>query len=66
MNCPNCGTDDPEPASSDNGTTTCPQCGHRFPIDEAADDSAAARGAWGLTDRPVEAEYASSSTRRRG
>jgi len=34
MNCPNCGTNDPPPVSTDNGTTTCPQCGHRFPIDE--------------------------------
>lgn len=34
MNCPNCGADDPIPPPSDNGTTTCPRCGHRFPIDE--------------------------------
>jgi uncharacterized Zn finger protein (UPF0148 family) len=26
--------DDPTPLASDNGTTTCPKCGHRFPVDE--------------------------------
>lgn len=34
MRCPNCGADDPTPPPSDNGTTTCPRCGHRFPIEE--------------------------------
>lgn len=34
MRCPNCGADDPKPPPSDNGTTTCPRCGHRFPVDE--------------------------------
>ncbi len=33
MRCPNCGEEDPTPESSDNDTTTCPKCGHRFPID---------------------------------
>jgi uncharacterized Zn finger protein (UPF0148 family) len=33
MKCPNCGKEDPNPESSDNGTTTCPICGHRFPIE---------------------------------
>lgn len=37
MNCPNCGTNDPPPVSTDNGTTTCPRCGHRFPIDDLPD-----------------------------
>jgi uncharacterized Zn finger protein (UPF0148 family) len=40
MMCPNCQTDDPIPPLSDNGTTTCPQCGHRFPIDETFAESA--------------------------
>lgn len=34
MKCPNCGSEDPIPLPSDNGTTTCPRCGYRFPIDE--------------------------------
>lgn len=34
MLCPNCGANDPAPVPSDNGTTTCPRCGHRFPIEE--------------------------------
>jgi hypothetical protein len=34
MKCPNCQAIDPTPPLSDNGTTTCPKCGHRFPIDE--------------------------------
>lgn len=33
MICPNCGADDPfPPTESDNATTTCPKCGHRFPV----------------------------------
>lgn len=36
MRCPNCGAHDPEPFRSDDGTTTCPRCGHRFPLDEQA------------------------------
>jgi uncharacterized paraquat-inducible protein A len=32
--CPNCQGRDPTPPLSDNGTTTCPRCGHRFPVDE--------------------------------
>jgi hypothetical protein len=37
MKCPNCGAEDPPPPTmSDNQTTTCPKCGHRFPIDESA------------------------------
>ena len=36
MRCPNCGANDPAPPASDDGTTTCPQCGHRFPVDEKA------------------------------
>jgi hypothetical protein len=35
MRCPNCAVEDPDPASSDNETTTCPKCGHRFPIELA-------------------------------
>lgn len=35
MRCPNCLADDPKPPPSDNGTTTCPKCGHRFPVDES-------------------------------
>jgi len=43
MVCPNCGTHDPFLLTrSDNGTTTCPACGHRFPVN---DDRAAARRA---------------------
>jgi len=34
MKCPNCAAEDATPPTSDNGTTTCPKCGHRFPIDE--------------------------------
>jgi uncharacterized paraquat-inducible protein A len=37
MKCPNCQAWDPTPPLSDNGTTTCPRCGHRFPIDETGD-----------------------------
>jgi hypothetical protein len=37
MKCPNCGAEDPPPPTkSDNQTTTCPKCGHRFSIDEPA------------------------------
>ncbi len=36
MNCPACGANDPTPPPSDDGTTTCPRCGHRFPVDEKA------------------------------
>jgi hypothetical protein len=33
MVCPNCGALDPYPPTvSDDGTTTCPKCGHRFPV----------------------------------
>ena len=39
MKCPNCLADDPTPPPSDNGTTTCPKCGHRFPVDEEAGDT---------------------------
>jgi hypothetical protein len=39
MNCPNCGAEDPPPPTlSDNQTTTCPKCGHRFPIEESETD----------------------------
>ncbi len=34
MRCPNCGLDSPPPVSSDNGTTTCWKCGHRFAFEE--------------------------------
>jgi hypothetical protein len=34
MKCPSCQAIDPTPPLSDNGTTTCARCGHRFPIDE--------------------------------
>ena len=35
MVCPNCGAHDPRPATvSDDATTTCPRCGHRFPVDD--------------------------------
>jgi hypothetical protein len=35
MVCPNCGARDPfPPTKSDNATTTCPACGHRFPVDD--------------------------------
>jgi uncharacterized paraquat-inducible protein A len=43
MKCPNCGVKDPPPPTlSDNQTTTCPKCGHRFPIDESMFEVAAA------------------------
>jgi hypothetical protein len=46
MKCPNCQSNDPTPPASDNGTTTCPKCGHRFPIDETpSDQSSTAAGA---------------------
>jgi len=46
MKCPNCGTEDPPPPTkSDNQTTTCPECGHRFPIDESDPQLLAAAGA---------------------
>jgi len=43
MRCPSCGADDPfPPTESDNATTTCPRCGHRFPVsDEPATPPAA-------------------------
>lgn len=35
MVCPNCGAEDPfPPTESDNATTTCPKCGHRFPVSD--------------------------------
>jgi len=35
MVCPNCGTHDPfPPTESDDATTTCPKCGHRFPVSD--------------------------------
>jgi len=34
MRCPNCDAEDPAPLPSDDNTTTCPRCGHRFPITE--------------------------------
>jgi DNA-directed RNA polymerase subunit RPC12/RpoP len=35
MACPNCGAHDPfPPTRSDNATTTCPKCGHRFPVSD--------------------------------
>lgn len=35
MVCPNCGAKDPyPPTESDNATTTCPRCGHRFPVSD--------------------------------
>jgi uncharacterized Zn-finger protein len=35
MICPNCGAHDPYPPTmSDDGTTTCPECGHRFPVND--------------------------------
>jgi len=38
MRCPNCGADDPwPPTASDDGTTTCPKCGHRFPVSDQAE-----------------------------
>ena len=40
MKCPNCAAEDPAPPESDNGTTTCPVCGHRFPIEEPAHEPA--------------------------
>ncbi len=37
MVCPNCETFVPFPPTiSDNETTTCPHCGHRFPISDRA------------------------------
>ncbi len=42
MRCPNCQADDPKPLPSDNGTTTCPRCGHRFPVDETEPEPAPA------------------------
>jgi uncharacterized paraquat-inducible protein A len=41
MKCPNCQTIDPTPPLSDNGTTTCPRCGHRFPVEESAQEGGA-------------------------
>jgi hypothetical protein len=41
MRCPNCQALDPTPPRSDNGTTTCPKCGHRFPVDERIEDAPA-------------------------
>ena len=38
MRCPNCQALDPAPPPSDNGTTTCPKCGHRFAVDESMDE----------------------------
>jgi hypothetical protein len=32
MTCPSCLADEPFPVSSDSDTTTCPECGHRFPF----------------------------------
>jgi len=38
MLCPNCGAEDPWPPTvSDDGTTTCPKCGHRFPVSDEAE-----------------------------
>jgi hypothetical protein len=35
MVCPNCGAHDPRPPTvSDDGTTTCPRCAHRFPVED--------------------------------
>jgi len=35
MRCPSCGANDPfPPTESDNATTTCPKCGHRFPVSD--------------------------------
>lgn len=35
MVCPSCGATDPfPPTESDNATTTCPKCGHRFPVSD--------------------------------
>ncbi len=37
--CPNCGAHDPYPPTvSDDGTTTCPKCGHRFPVSDEPED----------------------------
>jgi hypothetical protein len=36
---------DPTPPRSDNGTTTCPKCGHRFPVDEGMEEVPAIPGA---------------------
>jgi hypothetical protein len=41
MKCPSCQALDPTPPRSDNGTTTCPNCGHRFPVDESVEDAPA-------------------------
>ncbi len=45
MVCPSCGATDPfPPTESDNATTTCPRCGHRFPVsDEPERPSSEAR-----------------------
>jgi hypothetical protein len=41
MICPNCGARDPfPPTESDNATTTCPKCGHRFPVTDGPEPSA--------------------------
>jgi hypothetical protein len=45
MRCPNCQGLDPTPPLSDNGTTTCPKCGHRFPVDETMDSVTEVRDA---------------------
>ena len=45
MRCPNCQADDPKPLPSDNGTTTCPRCGHRFPVDETEPEPTPAQAA---------------------
>ncbi len=35
MTCPSCGAQDPFPETgSDDGTTTCLRCGHRFPVSD--------------------------------
>jgi hypothetical protein len=40
MVCPNCGAEDTLPPTvSDNATTTCPKCGHRFPVEDAVNRS---------------------------
>ena len=33
------------PLPSDNGTTTCPRCGHRFPVDETEPEPTPAQAA---------------------
>jgi uncharacterized paraquat-inducible protein A len=45
MRCPNCQAWDPTPPLSDNGTTTCPKCGHRFPVEETVDSFSIMPGA---------------------